>query len=112
MERTPRKRKLESGNKSDNWLRQLRSIGLWFFVCEYETIRNWRGSSEELLDRLFEEGFDSKPTGTSTRISCTKALIESGMDEQALLYVRDSKRLAKEHPEASEMALGLLAKYF
>ena len=112
MERTPRRRKLESGNTSDNWLRQLRSVGLWFFVCEYETIRNWRGSSEELLDRLFEEGFDSKPTGTSTRISCTKALIESGMDEQALLYARDSKRLAKEHPEASEMALGLLAKYF
>ena len=95
-----------------NWLRQLRSIGLWFFICEYETIRNWRGSSEELLEKLFEEGFDSKPSGTSTRISCTKALIENGMDERALLYVKDSKRLAREHPDAPGMALALLAKYF
>jgi hypothetical protein len=61
---------------------------------------------------LFEEGFDSKPTGTSTRIRCTRALIDSGMDERALLYVKDSKRLAKEHPEAAEMALDLLSRYF
>lgn len=95
-----------------DWLRQLRSAGLWFFVREYETIRDWKGSSKDLLDRLFKEGFDSRPTGTSTRISCTKALIDSGMDEQALLYVKDSKRLAIDHPEAAEMAIYLLSKYF
>lgn len=111
-ENKPRTREGRQNVMSDNWLRKLRSIGLWFFVNEYETIRNWRGDSEELLDKLFKEGFDSKPSGTSTRISCTKALIESGMDEQALLYVKESKRLAKEHPEAPDMALDLLEKYF
>ena len=108
----PSMQKERRSDMSNDWLRQLRSVGLWFFVCEYETIRNWHGSSDQLRDNLFAKGFDSKPSGTSTRISCTKALINSGMDKQALLYVKDSKRLASEHPEAPDMALGLLEKYF
>lgn len=105
--------KAKDGDMGTEWmLRQLRSIGLWFFVCEYEIIRNWQGDYSELIKLLYAEGFDSKPSGTATRISSTKALIEHGMDEAALLHVRGSKRLAKDHPEAEAIVQDLLAKYF
>ena len=93
-------------------MRRLRSAGMWFFVKEYEIIRNWSGSNEDLLEVMFAEGFDSKPRGTNTRISCTKSIIKDGQDKMALQACREAKVLASQHPEAPSMARALLEKYF
>ena len=101
-----------SAAPTDWMIRQLRSVGLWFFVCQYETIRNWQGSSADLLETLYSAGFDSSRGGTSIRLNCSRALIDGGADKAALVYALKSKRLAKDHPEAPEMIRELLDKYF
>ena len=45
------------------------ACGGWFFLTQYETIANWTGSKEALIEHIFEQGFDNKMSGSRTRVS-------------------------------------------
>ncbi|GEM_PF-1768055 len=88
------------------------AAGGWFILTQFEEILNWAGSVAELVDHLYGKGFDEKKTGTSTRVSSVLRLIESQRGVDALIKVRDSKRINQMHPEAKEMASELLSKFY
>lgn len=87
------------------------AAGGWFLLTQYETILNWNGTRNELIDELYKKGFDSKRTGTNTRVSGVLRIIESKRDKEALLKIRDSKTINRQHPEAFQKASELLKKY-
>lgn len=88
------------------------AAGGWFILTQFEEILNWAGSVPELVDHLYEKGFDEKKTGTNTRVSSVLRLIENQRGVDALIKVRDSKRINQTHPEAKEMASELLSKFY
>ncbi len=87
------------------------AAGGWFILTQYETVYNWNGTKSEPIDELFKKGFDNKRTGTTTRVSSTIRIIESNRGKEALVKIRDSKSINRQHPEAKEMAQILLEKY-
>ena len=86
------------------------ACGGWFFLTQYETIANWTGSKEALIEHIFEQGFDNKMSGSRTRVSSALRIIENNCVEKALLKIRDSDRMNKQHPEARRLAQELLNK--
>lgn len=88
------------------------AAGGWFILTQFETIYNWNGSKAELIDELFQKGFDAKRTGTTTRVSSTIRIIESNRGKEALIKIRDSKLINRKHPEAENIASMLLEKYY
>ena len=56
------------------------------------------------------KGFDSKISGSKTRVSSALRIIENGRAEEALLKIRDSARINSQHPEAKQIANQLLMK--
>ncbi len=88
------------------------AAGGWFFLTQFELIKSWYGKREDLVDLIYEKGFDAKKTGSNTRVSSTLRIIEEGRMKDALLKIRDSKRINHEHPEAEYLASEMLKKHF
>ena len=53
------------------------AAGGWFIVTQFETVYNWTGTKADLVDNIFEEGFDKARTGTNTRVSSLLRIIEN-----------------------------------
>lgn len=88
------------------------AAGGWFFLTQYETIKHWTGSRAELVDLMFQAGFDKKRTGSNTRVSSSIRIIENNRDLDALIKIRDSVTINRQHPEAEKIAKNLIEKYF
>ena len=86
------------------------AAGGWFFLTQYETIKNWTHDKASLIEHIFTQGFDSKIIGSKTRISSALRIIENGRTEEALLKIRASDKINKQHPEARQLANALLEK--
>ena len=84
------------------------AAGGWFILTQYETIAGWTGSQKELADYIFSLGFDLKRTGSNTRVASTLRIIREHRTRDALVKIRDSKIINRQHPEASAMATKLL----
>lgn len=88
------------------------TAGGWFFLTQFELIKAWVGNKAELVDMIYSKGFDAKRTGSNTRVSSSIRIIDAGRGKEALIKIRDSKIINREHPEAEQMASELLSKYF
>jgi len=88
------------------------AAGGWFIANYYEIIADYRGENKELALLIFEGGTDSKITGTMTRVSSVKRIIEGGRQVDALVKIRDSKSIARLHPESSKIASNILKDRF
>lgn len=86
------------------------AAGGWFILTQYETIAGWTGSQKELVDYIFSLGFDLKRTGSNTRVSSTLRIIRENRIRDALVKIRDSKTINRQHPDAAAMATKLLNK--
>ena len=86
------------------------AAGGWFILTQYETIAGWTGSQKELVDYIFSLGFDLKRTGSNTRVSSTLRIIRENRIRDALVKIRDSKTINRQHPDAATMATKLLNK--
>ena len=84
------------------------AAGGWFILTQYETIAGWTGSQKELVDYIFSLGFDFKRTGSNTRVSSTLRIIRENRIRDALVKIRDSKTINRQHPDAAAMATKLL----
>ena len=88
------------------------AAGGWFILTQYETIANWYGNRADLIDHIYSLGFDAKRTGTNTRVSSVLRLIDENRIKDAIIKVRDSKRINKQHPEAFGLANDILKRCF
>ena len=88
------------------------AAGGWFFLTQFELIKTWAGSKAELVDLVYSKGFDSKRTGSNTRVSSSLRIIDAGRGKEALIKIRGSKSINREHPEAERIASKLLLEYF
>lgn len=88
------------------------AAGGWFLLTQYETIATWTESKTELVDLIYLKDFDSKRTGSSTRVSSALNIIRNNRGKEALIKIRDSKTINREHPEANDIASSLLKQYF
>jgi len=88
------------------------AAGGWFFLTQFELIKAWTDSKAELVNIIYGKGFDAKKTGSNTRISSSLRIINNGRGKEALMRIRDSKSINREHPEAERMARKLLSEYF
>ena len=88
------------------------AAGGWFLLKNFEEIYNWKGTKADLIERLYKEGFDGERSGTATRVSSVLRIIDNQRGEDALLKIRDSKRINQLHPGASVQATALLKKYY
>lgn len=88
------------------------AAGGWFFLTQFELIIAWNGSKAELVNLVYSKGFDAKKAGSSTRVSGSQRIINDGRGKEALIKIRDSKSINREHPEAERMACKLLSEYF
>lgn len=88
------------------------AAGGWFLLTQYETIATWSGSKTELVDLIYSKAFDSKRTGSNTRVSSALNIISNNRGKEALIKIRDSKTINREHPDAYSMASSLLKQYF
>ena len=86
--------------------------GGWFILTQYETIANWYGNRADLIDYIYTLGFDTKRTGSNTRVSSVLRLIDENRIKDAIIKVRDSKRINKQHPEAFGLANDILKRCF
>ena len=84
--------------------------GGWFFLTQYQFIANAQLNRNDLLRELFAKGFDSDISGTNVRLSSVQSIIRKGRVKDALIKIRDSKRINAVHPEAKEMAEEILGK--
>ncbi len=88
------------------------SAGGWFILTQYEEIAAWKSSTTELVDYMFSKGFDSKRSGTRTRVSSVLRLIDKMRIKEALEKIRDSKRINQQHLEAEKLAVKILKERF
>lgn len=88
------------------------AAGGWFFLTQFELIKAWAGSNAELVNLIYSKGFDAKRTGSSTRVSSSLRIINAARGKEALIKIRDSKSINREHIEAAQMSSELLSKYF
>ena len=88
------------------------AAGGWFIVTQYETIVDWNGTRADLVDHIYTLGFDAKRTGSNTRVSSVLRLIDENRIEDAIIKVRDSKRINAQHPEAFVLANDILKRRF
>ena len=88
------------------------AAGGWFIVTQYETIADWKGNRTDLIDHIYTLGFDAKRTGSNTRVSSVLRLIDKNRIEDAIIKVRNSKRINEQHPEAFGLANDILSRRF
>ena len=88
------------------------AAGGWFILTQYETIADWTGNRADLVDHIFSLDFDTKRTGSNTRVSSVLRLIDENRIKDAIIKVRDSKRINKQHPNAFGLANDILKRRF
>ena len=88
------------------------AAGGWFFLTQFELLKAWSGTKADLVDLIFSKGFDEKRSGSSTRVSSSIRILDAGRGKEALMRIRDSKSINRDHPEAEHMASELLSKFF
>ena len=88
------------------------AAGGWFILTQFETVFHWSGSTPELIDLIFEQGFDKNRKRTSDRIANLRRIIRSDRGQEALLKIRDSSNINRVHPDAADRARDLLKKYY
>ena len=88
------------------------AAGGWFIATQFETVLNWSGKKSDLVDKIFQMGFDKNRTGTNTRVSSLIRIIENNRGNEALKKIRDSKTINRMHPEAESIAKTLLDIYY
>lgn len=88
------------------------AAGGWFILTQFEAIYNWSGNKTDLVDEMYGKGFDKSKTGTNTRVSSVLRIIGENRGAEALVKIRDSKMINKQHPEAYSLASKLLEKYY
>lgn len=88
------------------------AAGGWFLLSQFDVIYNWKGTTSELVDELFKLGFDCKRTGTNTRVLSALRIINNERGREALIKIRDSKRINQQHPETGKIAKELIQKYY
>ena len=88
------------------------AAGGWFILTQYEKIADWNGSRTELVDHIYSLGFDAERTGANTRVSSVLRLIDENRIKEAIIKVRDSKRINAKHPEAFGIASDILKRHF
>lgn len=88
------------------------AAGAWFLLTQYEEIANWTGSRADLVDYMFKKEFDNVRASTATRVGCVLRIIKNGRGHEALLKVRDSRKINIRHPEARSLADEKIAKLF
>lgn len=85
------------------------AAGGWFILTQYQFIANSNLAKKNLLQKLFETGFDTDIKGTRTRLSSVLRIIREGRSREALEKIRDSRMINAKHPEAKAMAEKILA---
>ena len=88
------------------------TAGGWFILTQYETIADWTGSNADLIDHIYTLGFDANRKQTSDRVSCVRRLIRENRIEEAIIKVRDSRKINAQHPEAFGLANDILNGHF
>ena len=88
------------------------AAGGWFLLTQYEAITNWNGSKKDLVEYMYSKNFDKNRTGTNTRVSSVLRIIENNRGQEALLKIRDSRAINRQHNEAYSLASELLARFF
>lgn len=88
------------------------AAGGWFVAMYYELVADWKGSKDDLIDRIYQDGTDAKRTGTSTRVSSLMRIIDNQRGHEALEKVKESSRIAKQNPEAVKTAIRIIAERF
>ena len=63
-------------------------------------------------NEIYTLGFDAKRTGSNTRVSSVLRLIEENRIEDAIIKIRNSKRINAQHPEAFNLANDILKRRF
>lgn len=86
------------------------AAGGWFLLTQYEEIVNWKGSKKDLVEYMYSKNFDKNRTGTNTRVSSVLRIIENSRGQEALLKIRDSRTINRQHKEAYSLASELLAR--
>lgn len=86
------------------------AAGGWFLLTQFKTIYTWTGDTRSLVDHLYAKGFDKDRSGTSTRVSSVLRIIKAEKSREAIIKVRDSRRINKAHPEAFSIAQELLSE--
>ncbi len=87
--------------------RAIKSIGKGCFVKYYEAFRDSTQSNESLVELLMiKEGYAE--TGSQTRVSCSKRIIQSGRGPEILAEIAQSEKLDY---EVIAKAKELLHKY-
>lgn len=87
-----------------------KTAGGWFFLTQYETIATWIGDRTELVDYIYLQGFDKNRVGSSSRVSSVVRIIENGRSREAIIKIRDSRTINRQHRQAYAMASELLCK--
>ena len=88
------------------------TAGGWFVLTQYETIADWIGNNADLVDHIYTLGFDVKRKRTGDRVSCVRRLIRENRIEEAIIKVRDSRKINTQHPEAFGLAKDILKRRF
>ena len=88
------------------------AAGGWFILTQYEVIADWTGSRADLVDYIYTLGFDAKRTGSNTRVSSVLRLIDENQIREAIIKIRDSKTINRQHPEAYRLAMNILINRF
>lgn len=86
------------------------AAGGWFLLTQFEKNTDWKGEKSKLVDEIFLEGFDSKRSGTNTRVSSVLRLIRNDRGKEALEIIRDSARINKTHSEARKIAEDIISR--
>jgi len=88
------------------------AAGGWFILTQFEIIVDWKGEKSNLIDELYEKGFDKKRTGTTTRVSSIMRILENNRGKEALEIIRDSTNINRIHPEAKKIAEDIIKQRF
>jgi len=88
------------------------AAGGWFVAMYFETVADWKGSKDDLIDLIFNDGADSKRTGTSTRVSSLIRIIDNQRGLEALKKISESSRIAKQNPLAVETAKRIIKERY
>ena len=88
------------------------AAGGWFLLTQYEEIANWVGRKSDLVEYMYSKNFDKNRTGTNTRVSSVIRIIENGRGHEALLKIRDSRTINRQHSEAYSLSSEMLSRLF
>lgn len=92
------------------------AAGGWFIITAFEQVYDWNKnqnfSKDTLIDNIFNLGFDTERTGSTTRVNALLRLIKGDAGKEALEKSRDSSRINNSHPNAYALADGLIQKYY